>query len=537
MRIKLWKEGDGMYRLKTVFLSVYRHKRRNILSCFLLLTAMSVVFCGCFYREYARTEAETVGNKYRNRCYISFRNELQYAPEYPHFSALDARLNGTSRTDGVPDVFFDAEAMAEYDHPYPAELEHFQTLGNSGECEDYKIAYAGNAYGFAEELPEQILESLEAVYSSQGDGNSPGKILTEHIMVGGSLDAFTGIARETSSGDLYDFILLEGSEEPGRGECVITDFYADLYRKTVGDSIVLQDIYGDPLIELTVVGIYGLYATEYYEHVNPQIPRSGRKLTGTDLMRDYSGSPDVGTPFDRLGEDTEAKKCSQEHYFGEYFRVDSAMIGLIHTDLETAYDLYGAADDDGAGRHFNHFFAYYDLKDGADPAEFEKEMKRIFPEQFREEFTVYAFENSHDLFVRAPQELFSAAKELLHVSGWITVLLLGIVMCVSVRENGKETGIYLSLGISEKDIVWKTALENTLITALAAGTAAFCGRFVHAFLADSYTYLQLSEAEYSLTGESFLFAGAGLAVNFLMAIVFMYVYIHVHSPLRLMRRE
>ena len=213
-----------MYKLKTILLSIYRHKRRNIISCLLLFSVMSVVFCSFFYQNYAKEECENVSDRYTDRCYISFRDELQYNPEYPHHSALDIRLNGTSSTDGVPDVFFDANIMEEYNHPYPASLELFQNLGNSEYCAHYEIAYADNAYGFAEVLPDWMQENLNKIYSSHGDIAAPDKILTEHIVVGGSMEAFTGIAREATSGYLYDFILQEGSEEPGPGECVITDF-------------------------------------------------------------------------------------------------------------------------------------------------------------------------------------------------------------------------------------------------------------------------------------------------------------------------
>ncbi len=528
-----------MYKIKNVFYCVYRQKKRNMISCFLLISVISVAFCGYFYRDFSKEKCENVRDRFANRCYIAFRDELQYHPEHPHHSALDARLNGTSTTDGFPDVFFDTEAMKVYNHPYPAGLEMFQKLGNSKYCKNYEIAYAENAYGFAEELPEPMKKKLASLYSSAGERKSPDKILTEHIVVGGSLDAFTGIAREVTSGYLYDFILQEGSE-PGSGECVITDFYAEVYQKGIGDRIRLCDIYGNPVCELTVSGIYGVYVTENYEYVNPQVPRSGRKITGADITADFAGSPDLGTPFDRLGEDSEVQKYSQEHYFGEYFRIDSAMIGLIHTDLETAYHLYGTPETDPEfeeRHHFNNFFAYYHLKDMDDRAAFEHEMKAIFPEQFREEFTVYTFENSYHTFSRIPQNLLDTAGQLLVTAAVLTGILLLIVSVVLVRENGREIGIYLSLGISEGEVVRKSAFESTIVSAAATLLSAFCGGFVHAFLANGHTYLEMSGAEYSLQPESVLFAGIVLLVNYILTAVFAELYIRIHSPVKLMRQE
>ena len=106
-----------MYKWKTVLTGLYRHRRRNIISCLLLAAVLSVAFCGFFYRSYALKQRKEFSERYANRYRIAFRDELQYSPEYPGRSALDMRVNGTSMTDGVPDIFFDSDAMAAYDHP------------------------------------------------------------------------------------------------------------------------------------------------------------------------------------------------------------------------------------------------------------------------------------------------------------------------------------------------------------------------------------------------------------------------------------
>ena len=529
-----------MYRLKIIVSDLYRHGRRNLIAWFLLLSVLSVVFCGFFYRDYAGEQCRKVAEKYKDLWYVSFRDELQYNPGYPHLSALDARLNGTSGKGGVPDIFFDADAMAGYNHPYPASRELFRALGESEYCADYEIVYAENAYGFAEDLPPRMQEILNVIYASHEADEVPSKILTEHIVAGGSPDAFCRIAREITSGYLYDFILLEGSGNPGPGECAITDFYAEIYGKSIGDRLVLSDITGEVLTELTVTGIYGVYMTDRYESVDPQIPRSGHKLTGSDITGDYTGAPDLGTPFDRLGEDLRAKSYSQEHYFGEYFRVENAMLGLIHTDFDTAYHLYGTAytDPDFEERHhFNNFFAYYRLKKETDPAAFEAEMKRIFPDCFGEEFTVYPFDNSYTTFLRIPQNLLKTADSLIMIAGSLTFLLCMVVGLISVRENGRETGILLSLGIPDTDIVFKAACETAQITLTAAVPSSLCGRLVHAVLSDGYTYLELYGAEYAVTGTGVLLAAGAVIGSFLTTALFTMLYIRIHTPIKLMRQD
>ena len=525
------------YRLTMVLNGIYRHKRRNILSCLLLIAVLSVTFCGFSYKSFAEEQKEAVAERYANRYRVAFRNELQFDPEHPSRSALDTRMNGTSKTNGVPDVYFEPAVMMEYNHPYPATAEMFASLGAASECRDYALAYAETAYGFSENVPERIQEMLDAIYAMQEDSGVPTKIMTEHIVVGGDLSAFCGVAREITSGNLYDFILTAG-EEPEKGECVITDFYAAVYGKDVGDRITLCDIYGEPVTELTISGIYSVYRTGNYEFVNPKVANSGKRLTGADVFEDYSGAPDVGTPFDRLCEDTDAQAYMLEHY-RSYWRVSGAMLGVIHTDFETAYNLYGTEETDpifDTRHHINNIFAYYNLTDGA-PTAFADEMHRILPQSYSAEFTVYPFSNSYETFMHQPESLLATAKVLLQISVTLTALLFCIVTAVLVHENGREIGIYLSLGISERDIRMKTAGENAILMTVSLILAAICSIFVHRYLAKGYTYLDIYEVRYSMTGAGVVFAICAAVLSFLVTALYIAVYIRAHSPIRLIRQD
>lgn len=528
-----------MYKLKAVLSGLIRHKRRNIISCLLLATVLSVTFCGFFYRSYAQKQQTEVSARYANRYRPAFRGELQYSPEHPGWSALDVRVNGTSMTNGTPDIFFDPDAMSAYDHPYPSTAEMFDALGNLPECRDYAVAYADTAYGFSEDLPTEIQKNLNGFYGLMEDHDVPTKILTEHIVVGGELDAFTGIARETSSQVLYDFILTEG-KEPVNGECAITDFYARVYGKSVGDILTLYDVTGKPLAELRISGIYSLYCSEFFEFVNPDVPRSGTHLTGSDLYADFRGRPDLGTPFDRLCEDTDAQEYIRTHYRDLYYYVSEAILGVIHTDFETAYTLYGTAETDAnfaARHHINHFFAYYDLADDASPEAFEEAVQRELPESWRNEFTVYPFANSYEIFLQIPESLLLTANDMVLVTIALTAILFCIVTIVLIRENGREIGTYLSLGISEWDIVMKTAGENTILAVFSLLTAACFSIPVHRFLSNGYTYLEMNAVRYGPTVGGIVFAVCATAVCFIVTALLTVFYIHINSPIRLIRRD
>ena len=531
-----------MYKLQAILSGLVRHRRRNIISCILLAAVLSVAFCGFFYRSFALKEQREVAARYANRYRIAFRNELQYSPEHPGWSALDVRLNGTSATDGVPDIYFDPDAMSAYNHPYPATAEMLHAPGSLPECRDHAVAYAETAYGFSEDLPADIQRNLNEFYGLMGDHDVPTKIMTEHIVVGGDLGAFTGIKRDQGKMwnlNVYDFILQEGAE-PGPGECVVTDFYARVYAKGVGDSLTLRGVAGDPIAELRISGIYSLYQSNRFEFVNPDVPSSGRHLTGADFFEDFGGRPDIGTPFDRLCEDTDAQEYIQTHYRDSYYYVSEAMLGVIHTDFETAYTLYGTAETDAdfaARHHINHFFAYYDLADGASPEAFGEAVQRVLPEDWRAEFTVYPFANSYENFIRNPDNLLKTADTMIRVSAALTAILFFIATIVLIRENGREIGTCLSLGIAERDIVMKTAGENTILVILALLAAALCGGPVHRLLSKGYVYLEMNAVRYGPTVGGLVFAVCAAAGCFAATALLTAGYIRIHSPIRLIRRD
>ena len=45
-----------MYKLTMVLNGICRHKRRNIVSCLLLIAVLSVTFCGFFYKSFAEEQ-------------------------------------------------------------------------------------------------------------------------------------------------------------------------------------------------------------------------------------------------------------------------------------------------------------------------------------------------------------------------------------------------------------------------------------------------------------------------------------------------
>lgn len=227
-------------------------------------------------------------------------------------------------------------------------------------------------------------------------------------------------------------------------------------------------------------------------------------------------------------------------YRSEYYRVSYALLGLVHTDFETAYTLYGTEETDASfetRHHINNFFAYYDLYDGALQTSFEEKVHQILPQDYSDEFTVYMFHNSYNAFIQNPEVLYDTGMDLLRISIFLTILIFCIVTIVLVHENGREIGVYLSLGISEKDVYLRTAGENTLLMILSLAASMICGRFIHQFLSIGYTYIKIYELSYSTTGMGLVFAIGAVVVSFILTILFTALYIRVHSPIQLIRQD
>ncbi|MBR4960762.1 MAG: hypothetical protein IKY52_07685 [Clostridia bacterium] len=526
-----------MFRVRMILRSVLRHRRRNLVSCLLLAVILSIPLCAFFYAELASAEVKRMEALYSRRYAVTFRSALQYDPAYPHWSAFESLLNGSSTTDGKPDIFFDPEEMADYAHPYPVTKEVFNTLGESGYCADYALAYADTAYGFSGVLPSQVQTNLDTFYSMHG-GEAPEKMFTEHIVVGGSLEAFTGLAREHGS-YLYDFHLREG-REPEADECVITDFYAQIYGLTTGDTLTLYDLYENPIKQLTVSGIYEVYRTEFYEQTDPSVPDSGRRITGASIIEDFDDSPDFGTPYDRLCEDMEAFQYRQTHYKEEYFCVSGAMLALIHTDFDTAYTLYGTSETDpmfADRHHINHFFAVYDLTEPAMGELLAADAQALLPAEWRDQFTAEPFSHSLAEYRKAAEHLAADADLLLRFFIPLAAGILLLAAVVLVRENGRETGICLGLGISETDTVLRSALESTVVTAVSVIPAWLISGGIHRLMISDSPYLQMLAPDYRITASGVLFVCVMLAGAFGITTVFTALYIRIHTPIRLIRQE
>ena len=113
-------------------------------------------------------------------------------------------------------------------------------------------------------------------------------------------------------------------------------------------------------------------------------------------------------------------------------------------------------------------------------------MQSELPEDWRNEFTVYPFTNSYEIFLQIPESLLLTANDMILVTIALTALLFCIVTIVLIRENGREIGTYLSLGISDWDIVMKTAGENTILVVFSLFAAACFSVPVHRFLSKGY---------------------------------------------------
>ena len=163
----------------------------------------------------------------------------------------------------------------------------------------------------------------------------------------------------------------------------------------------------------------------------------------------------------------------------------------------------------------------------------------LLPESWRDEFAVYPFENSRALFVRPPETLLATAETMVRLAGSLTALFILLAAAVLIRENGREIGICLGVGLSERDVAGRMAGECAVLMALSLLAASFCDPLVRRFLARGYPYLETVgpiPAVNVFGGGTLLFGLAAAAFGVGLTAALTSLYIRVRSPIRLIRQ-
>lgn len=505
-----------MYMVQDAFHNLVRHKKRYITTGVLLLAAFSVLVCAIFHYRTFDGMIENYKETLLPYQYIKFRDELHFLGSSAR--AYNEHFNHTWDENGI--IWFDSEAMAVYNHPYPFTREMLDAVAKAGEVESHELVYIETGYR-ATDTPEELL----------AQGMTREKAVVEHYIVGGNRNHFMGFA--ASDYDKIYWASLTSGREPEDGECLISAYYAEKYNLSIGDTLTLYD---DSLhtvtAELTVSGMVGIF---YLQH-----PYTKQNLGEIEDFYFKGGIFSLGgTPFDRIGVyDPVVMKQSNE-----YCSLGGSFLNVVFTTFDTAYYLHGdeTADTEFTERHhFNKYLANYKLKEGVDAEAFAETAVSILSEYtpYAEEFTVSgSFAGMYDKLEGAVSYHWKSAKTCMAVGAGMAGIILLLALITNIRERKGEIGVLYSLGVSEANVSVLFGLESAMISGISAVAAQLGSYLMHLFTMFDSNYIRQLEMMYQLTGWGIavipMAAAAGFGIGWICAAV----YLQVKSPVEFLKME
>jgi len=515
-----------MFTLYNALRGVMRHKRRGIISCLLVFSALSAVISVLFIKSYYDNQIISANEEFSSKVRVIFRTDLQYNNnENNGVRYIDMR----SRSLGW-DYDEVMAYMSQYDHPYPFTREQFEAAAEADCVADWSLSYMTHGYRFDSTNTDHYQYmydmgvSTDRVYTG---------ISTTFNIAGGEMTDILAFLSDNSGKYRWRYGMIEGTK-PSAGECVITQYTAKEFGKQVGDMFELYDAYGSPAASLKISGIMMIYAVESeYDHENDLVP-----LNDVKSLEFYRSLPDYGTPYDRLFPDREYIEL-QERREGNLF-VTSSFLYLIHTDFDTAYELWGdeETDPDFVNRHhFNNFMATYDLTSPEEIESFEAHVRETVDSEYMDQFEVTPYNATIYKKTMYPSEMFEAVKEVVPYGMGFSLFVVLITVLVSIRERGYDIGVMYSQGISRRQIVLQYALENTILAGVSTLLSAAGGWPMLYLVRMERYYMMYEDFRYYVPPEWVLVFLATVCAAFLVSAGITTVYLLVNNPAKILRER
>lgn len=516
-----------MYILKTALLSIIRNKRRNIISCLLLAASLSVIIGGVFYHTHYSSVISDAEDTYNRKVTMIFRDDLQYMGNR-YLSSLYIGWEDYS-SEGELLRGFDDELMSEYNHPYPFTREMFEKAGESELAESMQMSYTAIAYRIEEGTPDSIGYSADlGITADRYKGT-----LFVHQIVGGSMDSFYTVMSDNSY-NTWSASLDQG-EWPDKGECCLPVVYAEKYNKKVGDMLELYDVDGNEIAQLRISGL-----TRFYAVTSTRYSLNNRtEIRASDEMSRYNQRPSIGTPYDRVGREDEEHAKLAENYRG-YYTEYMCMNGIIFTDFETAYYLYGTEETDpdfSERHHFNNYTVTYDLKNAEDIEEFENTVIKQMDSEYIDEFTIENFYYTLDKRTEMPKVMLDRGTDLIVNGGIFGAVVIMLSFILQIKDRKNDIGLYSACGIKKSKIISMFALEACILCAVSSVISFGGGWLVHKFYEDSYAYIKKEALDYSIRPQYFAVMIISVIAAAVMSGIISWVFLKFNSPTKLLRRE
>lgn len=201
----------------------------------------------------------------------------------------------------------------------------------------------------------------------------------------------------------------------------------------------------------------------------------------------------------------------------------------------------------------DYYVPFFVLNEPEDAEAFEEEVSPLLPELF----IVRHASDSYDSIAAPIESMSNLSKYVLIASVITTILIIGLVVLLFLRDRKRELGIYLSLGEARMRVVGQIITEVLIISIIGMTLSLFTGNLLAQTVSDSlidndnnqredeiyyYTEMQtdlttedvIDAYEVSLTGDFILLFYAVGIITILLSTVIPLIYIIRLNPKKIM---
>lgn len=160
---------------------------------------------------------------------------------------------------------------------------------------------------------------------------------------------------------------------------------------------------------------------------------------------------------------------------------------IVRSETQYQMEEYMKADQEFAemweeeGSSFEHYTPMYVLNNPEDSEAFEEEVLPLLPEFYK----VVSASDHYDSIAGPVESMANLSKYVLIAAVIGTVLIIGLVVLLFLRDRKRELGIYLSLGEKRSKVVSQVVIEVLVVALIGITLSLFSGNFIAAQVSDS----------------------------------------------------
>lgn len=322
------------------------------------------------------------------------------------------------------------------------------------------------------------VEKLENYRMEQGEGTVIGYEGDKYISIKGIryapvLDIQEGLI-EMVEGRKFE----ESEMEDQKYVCIISDKFAEVNNLHAGDQIVIDatargwdqetgEQTDEKYTQDIPFEVIGIYRQSQAKKQSKEDMSEEEKMN--QQWQDEEQLNTVYVPADTLYEADKAFVLAAAEKFPENYSVmndDGSLVPFTEEDYDEGYQNYTPC---------------YVLNKPEDIEYFRSEAEPLLPKYYK----VTASSDQYDSIAKPVQNMGKMANLIIIIAAAATILIIGLVVILFLRDRKHELGIYLSLGEKKEKVAGQILLEMFTIALIAMTLAVFSGNVLAGRLSGS----------------------------------------------------